>query len=206
LLNWCEIDAGAIRWNIEQFRGRLDPASEFGAVVKANAYGHGMLEVAELARRAGVEWLCVNNVDEAAALRRAGHTAKLLVMGYVPLDRLSEVVELELRPVVYNLETLGRLDELARERGRRVPVHLKLETGTHRQGIAREDVEALARKVADSDGLALEGLTTHFANIEDSTDHAYAERQIERFGEVADLAQGVAGSPLMRHAACSAAT
>jgi len=206
LLNWCEISAGAIRWNIEQFRRRLDPSAEFGAVVKANAYGHGMLEVAELARQAGVEWLCVNGIDEAGALRRAGHGARMLVMGYVPLDRLGEVVELDLRPVVYNLETLGRLDELARRLGRRVPVHLKLETGTQRQGIDREHVAEFARRVVEAEGLLLEGVTTHFANIEDSTDHSYAEGQIERFSLIADLAQNAAGSTPMRHAACSAAT
>jgi alanine racemase len=206
LLNWCEIDAGAIRWNIEQFQGRLDGSSTFGAVVKANAYGHGMLQVAELARGAGVDWLCVNNLDEAAALREAGHEARILVMGYVPLDRLAQVVQLDLRPVVYNRETLDRLDRLAREQGRRVHVHLKLESGTHRQGIVPEEVEQLSQKVASADGLELEGVTTHFANIEDSTDHSYAERQIERFTKLAELAQGTAGSPVMRHAACSAAT
>ena len=75
LLNWVEIDAAAARWNIEQFRERLGDAA-LGAVVKANAYGHGMLDVASIARDAGVPWLCVNNVDEGVRLREAGHDVR----------------------------------------------------------------------------------------------------------------------------------
>ena len=206
LLNWCEIDAGAIRWNIDEFRRRLAPSSTLGAVVKSNAYGHGMLDVADLARQAGVEWLCVNSIDEAVELREAGQSGRILVMGYVPLDRLRDVARLDLRPVVYNLETLAGLDEAVRETGRPVALHLKLETGTHRQGIAPDEVEAFARQVVASDRLELEGVSTHFANIEDSTDHSFAEQQIGRFTEVADRVQELAGKPLIRHAACSAAT
>jgi alanine racemase len=203
-LNWVELDAAALRSNIEQFRHRLGRAS-FGPVVKANAYGHGMLEVAALAREAGAEWLCVNNLDEAAGLRRAGHEARILVMGYVPLDRLDAVVELDLRPVVYNRETVARLDELARRREKRVPVHLKVETGTHRQGIVERELPAIAALVRDSPGLVLEGVTTHFANIEDTTDHSYAETQIERFARLADSLESSGEPAPMRHAACSAA-
>ena len=206
LLNWCEIDAGAIRWNIDEFRRRLAPSSTPAAVVKSNAYGHGMLAIADLARQAGVEWLCVNSIDEAVDLREAGHSGRILVMGYVPLDRLRDLVRLDLRPVVYNLETLAGLDEAAREAGRQLPLHLKLETGTHRQGIAPDEVEGFARKVVASDSLVLEGVSTHFANIEDSTDHSYAQQQIARFKEISDRVRELAGKPLIRHAACSAAT
>src|SRR5262245_5651573 len=101
VLTWVEIDGAALRSNLALFR-RLLGAAQLGAVVKSNAYGHGMLEVASLARVAGVGWLCVNSLDEAAALRRAGHDARILVMGYVPLARLAGVVELDVRPVIYN--------------------------------------------------------------------------------------------------------
>jgi alanine racemase len=204
VLNWVELDDASLRWNIEQFRRRLGRTS-FGPVVKANAYGHGMLEVASVVRETGVEWLCVNNLDEAAELRRAGHDTKILVMGYVPLDRLDAVVELGLHPVVYNRETVRRLDELARREDKRVPVHLKVETGTHRQGIPEAELPAFAALVRDLPGLRLVGVTTHFANIEDTTDHRYANEQIERFDRMADALE-TAGEPVpLRHAACSAA-
>jgi alanine racemase len=127
-------------------------------------------------------------------------------MGYVPRDRLEEVAEHDLRPVVYNLESLGPLDEAGRKRGRPVALHLKLETGTHRQGIASDELERFVACIAEAEGLVLEGVSTHFANIEDSTDHSYAKLQIDRFSELAERVQRLTGGALMRHAACSAAT
>src|SRR5262245_29647786 len=91
VLTWVEVDGAALRSNLALFR-RLLGAAELGAVTKPNAYGHGMLEVASLVREQGVGWLCVNSLDEAAALRSAGHDARILVMGYVPLARLDAVV------------------------------------------------------------------------------------------------------------------
>ncbi len=202
-LNWVEVEAAAIRWNIDQFLRRLDGAS-LGAVVKSNAYGHGILEVAGLARDAGVDWLCVNSLEEAELLRGAGHRARILVMGHIPLDRLEAVVELDLRPVVIHRETLDRLSALARPE-KPVAIHLKVETGTHRQGIPEDQVPELAAAIGSSPGLVLEGLTTHFANIEDTTDHRYADTQFERFTRI-EKALRAAGQPVpVRHAACSAA-
>lgn len=204
VLNWVEVDAAALRWNIEQFRHRLGPAG-LAAVVKANAYGHGILEVSAVAREAGIAWLCVNSLDEAAVLRQAGHEARILVMGYAPLERLDAVVELDVDAVVYNPGTVRRLDELARRREKRIPVHLKVETGTHRQGINEEDLPGFVSLVRASPGLVLEGVTTHFANIEDTTDHGYAYTQMERFSRMADSLQCEGERPPMRHVACSAA-
>jgi alanine racemase len=204
VLSWVEIDAGAIRHNIGQFRDRLHPAA-LGAVVKSNGYGHGMLEVAAIARDAGVDWLCVNSIEEATRLRRAGHRAKVLIMGHVALAELEAVIELDLRPVVYNRETIARLDTLARARGVRVPVHLKVETGTWRQGVPEEDLPRIATQFAASPGVLLEGLTTHFANIEDTTDHSFAERQIATFDRAHQRLAALGQAPAVRHAACSAA-
>ena len=205
MLNWVEIDARAIHWNVTQFRRRLGPDVLLGAVVKSNAYGHGMLEVAALACEAGADWLCVNNVEEAVRLRKAGHRSEILVMGYIPGDQLGAVVEHHLRPVVYNLETVDRLDRLASVDDP-VGVHLKVETGTHRQGIGEAEVVPFAQRVQRSPRLTLEGISTHFANIEDSTDHAFAQVQMATFARISD-ALGSTGMPvLLRHAACSAAT
>ncbi len=204
LLNWVETDAQAIRNNIGEFRRRLGPGVLLGAVVKSNAYGHGMLEVARVARAAGADWLCVNNVDEAVALREAGHRCEILVMGYTPLEALPAVVEHHLRPVVYNTETLDRLDALARE-DQPVPIHLKVETGTHRQGILETDVPQFADRIRSSPRLLLEGVGTHFANIEDSTNHSYAEQQIAAFDRICDTLLKAGINVPLRHTACSAA-
>jgi alanine racemase len=205
MLNWVEVSAPALRNNVAEFRRRLGEKVKLGAVVKSNAYGHGMLEVAAMATAAGADWLCVNQVDEGVALRQAGHETPILVMGYVELGRLADVVAHGLRPVVYNPETVERLEALAAQAGRQVRVHVKVETGTHRQGVLERDLPAFAERIRRSPHLVLEGMTTHFANIEDTTDHRMAESQIATFERAHGALAGAAGAVPVRHAACSAA-
>jgi len=206
MLNWVEISAPALRNNVAEFRRRLGEKVKLGAVVKSNAYGHGMLEVAAIASAAGADWLCVNQVDEGVALREAGHEAPILILGYVELGRLADVVAHGLRPVVYNPETVERLEALAAETGRQVRVHVKVETGTHRQGVLEADLPSFAERIRASPHLVLEGMTTHFANIEDTTDHSMAEAQIAAFDRAQGALAGPAGEAVpVRHAACSAA-
>jgi len=205
VLNWVEIDAGALRNNIAEFKRRLGPGPRFGAVVKSNAYGHGIIEVARLAKDASADWLCVNNVDEGVALRDAGLALPILVMGYVPLDALEAVVGHALQPIVYNLETLDRLDAIASSRGTTVGVHVKLETGTNRQGVLERDIPGFVARLRDARALTLSGVTTHFANIEDTTSHAFAETQMAAFSRVADTISRLHPVPFLRHNACSAA-
>jgi alanine racemase len=205
LLNWVEIDAGALRHNLQGFRRAVGPQVVLGAVVKSNAYGHGMLETSRIVVDAGADWLCVNSIDEAMVLRAAGHEQPLLTLGYVPLDRLEDVVRENIRPVVYNLETVERLDELGKQAGKQVPLHLKIETGTHRQGILEEDVPVFAERIRQGEGLMLEGLSTHFANIEDTTNHEYAEHQIQVFDRVSAAFRDAGCPAQLRHSACSAA-
>jgi alanine racemase len=211
VLNWVEIDASALRNNIAEFRRRLGPESglaprpRLGAVVKSNAYGHGMIDVARIAAHAHADWLCVNNAEEGVVLRRAGITLPILVMGYVPLDGLDAVVEHELQPIVYNPETIDRLNAIASARRVRVGVHVKIETGTHRQGVLERDIPAFLARVKGARALSLSGVTTHFANIEDTTDHGFAESQLAAFSRVADAIAGLHPEPFLRHNACSAA-
>ncbi len=205
MLNWVEIDAGALRNNVAEFKRRLGQGPRFGAVVKSNAYGHGMIEVARVAADASADWLCVNNVDEGVALREAGLTLPILVMGYVPLDGLDEVVGHTLQPIVYNLETLERLDAIASSRGSNVGVHMKIETGTHRQGILERDVPEFVARLRGARALTLAGVTTHFANIEDTTSYDYATSQMAVFSRVADVIATLHPVPFLRHNACSAA-
>jgi len=205
VLNWVEIEESALRNNVAEFKRRLAHGPLLGAVVKSNAYGHGMIEVARLAGSAGADWLCVNNVHEGVALRDAGLTQPILIMGYVALDALEQVVEHGLQPVVYNVESLSRLDEIAGKRGKTVRVHVKIETGTHRQGVLERDVPAFIERIDATRTLSLAGVTTHFANIEDTTNHDFAESQMAAFSRTADAIAAMHREPFLRHSACSAA-
>lgn len=205
MLNWVEIDAAALRNNVAEFKRRLGTGPRLGAVVKSNAYGHGMTEVARIAASASADWLCVNNVDEGVALRNAGLTLPILVMGYVPLNGLDEIITRALQPIVYNVETLDLLNAIASARGTTVDVHVKIETGTHRQGVLERDVPAFLGRLRNARALTLAGVTTHFANIEDTTNHAFAEAQMAAFSRIADAIAELHPVPFLRHNACSAA-
>jgi alanine racemase len=204
-LNWVEIDGSALRNNLREFRRRVSPQSRLAAVVKSNAYGHGLVEVSSIALDAGVSWLCVNSLEEALELRAHWPEVPILILGYVPLAGLEEVVARGLRPVVYNVETIEGLGSACRKLGREVRVHLKLETGTNRQGVREADLEHFLARLRATDGVVLEGECTHFANIEDTTDHSFAESQIAAFLRMEAVVAATLGAAPIRHAACSAA-
>jgi len=203
--NWIEIDRSALEANLSGFRRLIGPDRKLLAMVKANAYGHGMLETAGLATAAGADWLGVHSLEEGAALRRADFDVPILVVGYVPLDDLAEAVELGLRLTVYNPETVTRLGEICRETGGEVRCHIKVETGTYRQGVPASQVLDFARRVRETPGLVLEGLSSHYANIEDTTDHSYARYQLENFRSVRDELEKNGIDVPIRHFSCSAA-
>ena len=130
---------------------------------------------------ASADWFGVNSLEEGLELRGLGEKRPVLVMGHVPLSALSEAVAHDLDLTLYNLESLEALSRLDRERrrnGRPIRVHLKVETGTGRQGILPEAIEGFARRLQGLAGAELVGVCTHFANIEDTLNHGYAERQI----------------------------
>jgi alanine racemase len=201
-----EISRSALVHNIREFRRLIGPRRTFLAVVKANAYGHGILEVARMAVDEGVDWLGVNSVDEGAALRRAGIGAPVLVLGYAPLASLEEAVAQDLRLTVYNRETVARLAALAGRFRKTVRVHVKLETGTWRQGVAARDLQTFIRDVRRRPGLVVEGLSSHFANIEDTTKHDYPRRQLEIYRSACRALE--AGGPRvpLKHMSCTAST
>ncbi len=207
LLNsWIELSESAHRGNLAFLRRCVGQEVELSAVVKSNAYGHGLELMAASAIQAGADSFCVHALDEALTLRRAGFTQDILVMGHVPLARLGEAVEFDLRLVVFNPETVDRLGRETADQSRSVRVHLKVETGTHRQGVEGAELEGLLDRLRPLPQVELEGVYTHFANIEDTTDHQYARKQMDRFQVALAMVERAGFSPTKRHAACSAAT
>ncbi len=206
---WIEINKKALQSNLGQFKKLIGNRIKLMAVVKANAYGHGLVEVAEIAVKSGAEWLGVDSADEAIRLKEAGINAPILILGYTLLSRLKDVVKYDLRQVVYNKETI---EELARLRDRAtksrvilLKVHLKIETGTSRQGLEKKELLELAKTIKKYPQIKIEGAYTHYANIEDTTDHGYAQQQLQRFkGAVEFLEKNGIKIPI-KHTACSAA-
>jgi alanine racemase len=205
LVQWVEIDRSALVHNVAEFRRLIGARRKMLAVVKANAYGHGLLEAAGIVREAGANWLGVNSLEEGVALRESGHTSPVLILGYVPLDGAAEAVSRDLRLVVYNEEMVVKLAEASRKLGRPAHLHFKLETGTNRQGIPPERITGFIDRARRRSGIVIEGITSHFANIEDTTDHRYPRRQLEIYRSAIE-ALGTRGiSVPLRHMSCTAA-
>ena len=203
---WVEVSRSALAYNARRFVSILSEGGALGAVVKANAYGHGIIEASEVFLEAGARWLCVNALYEVAQLRDAGIDAPVYVMGYVRPADAAEVVRLGCRVVVYREDVVMALDGAARAAGAApVPVHIKVETGNNRQGLTPGDTLALATRIRDLQGVTLEGLTSHYADIEDTTDHSYARQQLARFREVAQELSDALGPIPVLHFSNSAA-
>lgn len=206
LASWCEVEAEALHANVGTLRRQLGPGSLLGVVVKSEAYGHGLLGCAREFLAAGADWLVVNAPAEALLLRQGGITAPVYLCGPAFPDQAEALVQARARVVLYDRELAAALARSALERGWTVPVHLKVETGTTRQGLPLEEALDLGRFVAGLPGLRLEGLTTHYADIEDTTDHRYAQRQQALLQEAVAAFAAAGLGPGMVHAANSAAT
>jgi len=199
---WVEISKKALQNNISQFKKLIGSRIKLMAVVKANAYGHGLIEVAKIVSGAnpakgGTSWLGVDSVDEAIKIRKAGIKAPILILGYTLLSRLTDVVKYDFRQVIYNKETIEKL-----QRGK---VHLKVETGTSRQGLEKDELLELAKFIKKYPQIEIEGIYTHYANIEDTTDHGYAQMQLKKFKEAVELLEKNNIKIPVKHTACSAA-
>ena len=201
-----EISRAALVHNIREFRRIIGPRRLFLGVVKANAYGHGLLETSVLAAAEGVDWLGVHSVEEGVALRESGLGLPILVLGYAPLGVLEEAVAHDLRLTVYNRETVRRLGALAGRAKTSVRLHVKVETGTWRQGLALRDLGPFVREIRGHPGLVLEGLSSHFANIEDTTKHDYPRLQLDCYREACREVEAAAGPVPIKHMSCTAST
>ena len=201
--SWVEIDQSALINNIRQFKRIIGPKVKLMLPVKANAYGHGLLEVANVSSKHGVDWFGVDSVEEAELLRRNRINSPLLILGYIRLAQLSRAVHLnETRIGVYNKETIKKLGGLRKK----ILIHLKLETGTARQGVAPEKVMEFLHLIKKYPLIKIEGLYTHFANIEDTNNHQFALKQLSVFNYVVKQLENSGLKINYKHTACSAAT
>ncbi len=213
-LNYCEIDTQALSHNIRAFRKHFERVGKkeiiLAPTVKSNAYGHGILLAAQAFIDGGADWLCVHHISEARILREAGIDIPIYVFGPTAQSELKEVIPLKLRIVVYQLENIKLLEEIAQSYPQDqqivIPLHLKLETGNHRQGIGLEEALVLADYIKNSPHLILEGISSHFANIEDSTEHAYAKQQLQLFLQMHEALEANGHQIKIRHIANSAAS
>lgn len=200
---WVEVDAAALAHNVRQFVDWVRPAAVM-AVVKADGYGHGALVAARAALGSGARYLGVATTPEGLALRRAGIRAPILVLGVEGAAQpLDDLVQADLTATVTTLEAAQRIAGVARSQGRRVRVHLKVDTGMGRLGVLPEQAAGLARAVAGLPWVELEGVYSHLATA-DEPDLSYTEWQARRFDETLASLEAAGVRPRLRHLANTA--
>ncbi len=186
-LSHVAIDTAALRHNVSVL-GRAATTSGHKplvcAMVKGNAYGHGLVVAARAFIDAGVDWLGIGEIHEAIALQKAGIDAPTFAVCHIPEEQAAAAVAHNVRLTVYDAAVVSALAAAARTQSTIAKVHLKVETGTNRQGLREQEAVQLARRIATDPNLLLEGISTHFADIEDTTDHRFARAQLGRFRDI----------------------
>lgn len=195
------IDLSALRENVRLIRATLPERTMLMVSVKADAYGHGMLETARNAVCAGADWLAVARTEEGAMLRRAGIETPILVLGASVGEDVSEGVRMGLTLAVCSVQGVRSLQEAAKAQGLTGHMHLKLDTGMGRIGArTEEEVCQILAALDECPDVRLGGVFTHFADA-DGTGDAYTRMQLARFGSLLKLLP----AGIIRHCANSAA-
>ena len=201
---WAEVHTGIIQDNVALIAQRVAPAQVW-AVVKANAYGHGAIPVAQAAIAGGATGLCVALVDEGVALRRAGIMVPILLLSEQPIELAELIVGYHLTPTISSTRNAAALAAAANAADRTIDVHIKVDTGMHRAGVAPRELVVLAKFVDSFESLDIQGVYTHFAVADDPTHEANAVQLAAFEASVADLSKAGINPPII-HAANSAAT
>jgi alanine racemase len=198
------IDLGALRHNYLQLRQRLSPGVQLLAVVKADAYGHGLVPAARTLTAAGAEYLGVASLDEGLALRQEGLDLPiLLLMGIIPQESQAAVAA-DLEVVLYRQDVAQALEEAGRSLGKKARVHLKVDTGMGRLGITPPEVLPFLESLKNSSYLEVLGLISHLA-MADIADKTYTKKQLQEFLKLLTAAREQGWALPLSHIANSAA-
>ena len=181
--SWAEVDLEALRLNLLAIRSKLKPHVEVIAMVKANAYGHGAVPVAKALVAAGAHRLGVAFVQEAVELRAAGITAPIVLVGSFSRTEADAIVDYGVTVAVSDLDLARAVGAAAKRAGRRVPVHVDVDTGMGRLGIRFEKAAFFVENLKTVEGLWVEGVFTHLSSA-DEDDQTYSRLQVRRFAGV----------------------
>ena len=205
ITTWAEIDLAAIAHNVRELKRVAAPGTQFMAIVKADAYGHGAVETARTAMDNGAVMLAVSRVSEGIVLREAGIGCPVLVLGYVAPGEIALSLQNDLTHTVFNMAQAEILSDIAMQTGIKAKVHVKIETGMGRLGFeAGKNVVNEVVAVNGLEHLELEGVFTHFA-MSDTSDKDYTRQQLARFQDVLHELYRIGLEIPLKHAANSAA-
>ena len=198
---WAEVSLAALRHNFRTVQRRIGTGVDICAIVKADAYGHGAVECARALEQEGAGWFGVTSLDEAIPLREGGIRGRILLLTGFWRGEEEEIVRLKLTPTVWETAQIELLEKAAANIGvRQHAVHLKVDTGMGRLGVAPEDLPGVCSALKSSPHLSLEGLSTHLASSE-VLDAPSVPEQLKSFEEVRRLLRNEGIDPPLIHAA-----
>lgn len=204
MLTWVEISKRALFDNIEAYRGITPHATIRAAVIKANAYGHSMLDVAKLLQEnSSINYLCVFSLSEAVDLRAHKITKPILVLSVIDGD-IDQALMHDISCVVYDQKYLEHIIKRAMLLGKKARIHFKIDTGLSRVGVCYKQAHEIIARAITQPCIILEGIFTHFANAE-SDDSYFFMRQLERFNDLLVVLNKSAVHIPYKHTTCSAA-
>ncbi len=198
---WAEVDLDAIAHNLGQVKKKTK--SMVMAIVKANAYGHGVYPAARTVLASGADRLGVAILAEALEIKAKGITSPVMVLGYTPEHSVRHIVENDVIQTVFSLSQAEALAKAARELGKTGTVHIKIDTGMSRIGFGWDKADEIIR-IFDLDGVKVEGAFTHFA-VADIRDKSFTLQQLDKFLQCIDRLEKLGAQIPIKHAANSAA-
>ncbi|HMP88686.1 MAG TPA: alanine racemase [Kiritimatiellia bacterium] len=201
---WVEIDLRQLEHNIRQVQAALGPETKLVFVIKANAYGHGLREVARHAFQCGINWFAVAYLQEALIVREVAPDASIIILGATAPDEVKQLAENSIIPILVDESHAALLSDAANNLGCKIDAHLKIDTGMGRFGVPWINAVHAFREIDRLPGLRLTGICTHFASVEIARP-SLGPDQVERFQSIADEISKFCDRPLMRHVSSSRA-
>ena len=205
LRTWIELDKAALRHNLQIFRRLIGPNRQLMAVVKSNAYGHGLIDFSRAAAALGVDWFGVDSIVEAESLRRAKIKQPILVLGYTLPAKIETATK---EDVVLTIGDLISLKSAASKTklGHKLKIHLKIDTGMHRQGFSFPELAIAIKLIKKHPAISLEGVYTHFASAKNPAFPAATNRQLSEFKQAIAQLEAAGFKNLTKHAAATSGT
>lgn len=202
---WADVDLEAVASNVRTLKTMVPAKTMLMAIVKADGYGHGALEVARAAVRAGADRLGVATLDEALRLRAGGLTVPVHLLAEAPPRSAARIVDAGITATLFSTDFAAAFSRAAADQDKPATFHLKVETGMNRIGVRAEDAADFVASLRGAPGLVMEGIFTHFATADVPGDWEF-ERQLERFQTCLASFRSRGIEPGIVHAANSAAT
>ncbi|MDP8241717.1 MAG: alanine racemase [Candidatus Celaenobacter antarcticus] len=202
--SWTIIDLDNFRYNVEQLKSHMASDTLYMQIVKADAYGHGSIEIAREAEKLGVHWLGVANSDEGVLLRLENINSRILVLSPSFESEIETLVTYDLTPSISDIDFAQALNVYAKKHNKKLPIHILFDTGMGRAGFLWEEAKTIASVLKGLKNLQIDGLSSHFS-MSETEDISFTETQNKRFKTIIEIFKNIGIDPLYKHIANSAA-